>query len=454
MHIAMLSPIAWRTPPRHYGPWESVVSLLTESLIARGITVTLFATGDSSTKGRLHWVCKKGYEEEEHCDPKVMECLHISELFERANDFDIIHNHFDFLPLTYSGLVKTPVVTTIHGFSSPRILPVYEKYNAKAFYVSISEADRAASLDYIKTIHHGIDLGQFTFNGKPQEDYLLFFGRIHPDKGAKEAIEIARLSGKRLVMAGIIQDETYFEREVEPHLGSDGISFVGSVGPEERDALLKDATALLHPINFDEPFGLSVVESMACGTPVIAFNRGSMAELIRDGINGYLVSTVDEAVTAVGRLGGIDRARCRRIVEENFSLERMVDDYIGVYEEIMEKTKRQDKRPWGYYEVFADDADHKVKRIVVSPGKRLSLQRHKRRSEHWHVIYGEGLVTLDSREITLKEGDSIDIPQGAVHRMENCGTKEMAFVEVQRGDYFGEDDIERLEDDFGRIQVG
>lgn len=450
MRIAMLSPVAWRTPPRHYGPWESVVSLLTEGLIARGIDLTLFATGDSITKGRLKWTCKKGYEEDEHGEPKVMESLHISELFERAADFDIIHNHFDFLPLTYSGLVKTPVLTTIHGFSSPRILPVYEKYNGKAFYVSISEADRAPGLDYIRTIHHGIDLGEFTFNPKPQGDYLLFFGRIHPDKGAKEAIDIARRSGSRLIMAGIIQDETYYEREVEPHLKGDLITYVGSVGPEKRDELLKEATCLLHPINFDEPFGLSIVEAMACGTPVIASNRGSMPELIRDGINGFLVTTVEEAIHAVERIGEIDRSQCRKFIEDNFSVERMVDDYIKVYEEIMEKTKRDDKRPWGYYEVLVDDADHKVKRIVVKPGKRLSLQRHRRRSEHWHVAYGEGVVTLDDKEIVLKAGDSVDIPQGAVHRMENRGTEDMAFVEVQRGDYFGEDDIERLEDDFGR----
>jgi glycosyltransferase involved in cell wall biosynthesis/quercetin dioxygenase-like cupin family protein len=450
MHIAMLSPIAWRTPPRHYGPWESVVSLLTEGLVARGVDITLFATKDSITKGRLHAVCKKGYGEDVHAEPKVLECLHISELFDRADDFDIIHNHFDFLPLTYSGLVKTPVVTTIHGFSSSKILPVYEKYNGKGFYIAISEADKAASLDYIRTIHHGIDLDEFTFNPEPQGDYLLFFGRIHFDKGAKEAIEIARRSKKRLIMAGIIQDEVYFEREVEPHLDSDNITYVGSVGPEKRDALLRDASALLHPINFNEPFGLSVTEAMACGTPVIAFNRGSMPELIRDGVNGYLVSTVEEAVHAVGRLGNINRVDCRKFIKENFSVERMVTEYIKVYEEIIEKTKREERRPWGYYEVFIDDPDHKVKRIVVYPGKRLSLQRHKRRSEHWHVIFGEAVVTLDEQEIILKAGDSIDIPLGGVHRMANRGKENMALVEVQRGDYFGEDDIERLEDDFGR----
>jgi glycosyltransferase involved in cell wall biosynthesis len=344
MRIAMLSPIAWRTPPRHYGPWESVVSLLTEGLVSRGYEVTLFATGDSETSAKLHAVCPQGYEEDSSILPKVWECLHISELFERADDFDIIHNHFDFLPLTYTGLISTPFITTIHGFSSPGILPVYKKYNHKVFYVSISDADRSPDLDYIKTIHHGIDLKQFDFQPEP-DDYLLFFGRIHPDKGAKEALEIARASHKKLILAGIIQDETYYHQYVEPYLDEQGAAvYVGSVGPSKRNLLLKQAIALLHPIHFNEPFGLSVVESMACGTPVIAFNRGSMPELIEDGKNGFLVSTVDEAIEAVAQIKEIDRAGCRRRVERLFTVDFMVDKYIQVYETILEKTKREEHR--------------------------------------------------------------------------------------------------------------
>jgi glycosyltransferase involved in cell wall biosynthesis len=445
----MLSPVAWRTPPRHYGPWESVVSLLTEGLIAKEVDVTLFATSDSKTRGALRAVCKAGYEEDEHADPKVCECLHISGLFEDAGEFDLIHNHFDFLPLTYSDLVTTPMVTTIHGFSSPRILPVYEKYNSKVHYVAISEADKSPRLDYISTIHHGIDLNEFRFNANPS-DYLLFFGRIHPDKGAKEAIEIAKGSGRKLIMAGVIQEKEYYEREVEPHIDGDDITYVGSVGPVRREALLRNAYALLHPINFSEPFGLSVIEAMACGTPVIAFNRGSMPELIKNGWNGYLVATVEEAIDAVNKNYDIDRLACRRFVEDSFSVERMVDDYLKIYAQILDLAKRECHRPWGYYKVLSDEADHKVKRIVVYPGKRLSLQRHGRRSEHWHVVYGEGIVTVDGKQVRLKKGDSIDIPVGAIHRVENPTDNNMVFVEVQSGDYFGEDDIERLEDDFGR----
>lgn len=448
MKIALISPIAWRTPPVHYGPWENVVSLLCEGLIKRGIDVTLFATGDSVTAAKHSFVCERGYEEDKTVEPKVWEALHISEVFERADEFDIIHNNFDFLPITYSGLVDTPVLTTIHGFSSSVILPVYEKYNAQTYYVSISDSDRSDKLDYVATVHHGINLKQFTFKNDIG-DYLLFFSRFHPDKGAKKAIEIAKTFGKKLIMAGIIQDQEYFDKEVACHLNDD-ITYVDSVGPKDRDELLGNAYALLHPIFFEEPFGLSVIESMACGTPVIAFNKGSMPELIESGKNGFLVNNINEAVLALGKISEINRQDCRKTVEDKFSVEIMVDNYIKVYEQIINSTKREDKRPWGYYKVLAEEGDHKVKRIVVFPSGELSLQRHKRRSEHWQVIKGEALVTLDDKQIIVKTGESIDIPCGSKHRVANVSDKEIAFIEIQLGSYFGEDDIERFEDKYGR----
>ena len=337
MKIGMISPIAWRTPPRHYGPWENVVSLLTEALVKRGIDVTLFATGDSLTSARLQAICKKGYEEDRSIEPKVWECLHISEVFEHAGEFDLIHNNFDFLPLTYSGLISTPVVTTIHGFSSPKIYPVYQKYNDRAFYVSISKADRLDLLDYVANVYHGIDISQFTFQQRPGE-YLLFFGRIHIDKGAGEAIEIAKKSGMKLIMAGIIQDPQYYEKKIRPFIDGKSVIYAGSAGPEKRDSLLGNAYALLHPISFNEPFGLSVVESMACGTPVIAFNKGSMPELISHGHNGFLVRTVDEAVAAVRDIPFIERSDCRKVVEERFTADRMAEDYIDVYRQVLKIT--------------------------------------------------------------------------------------------------------------------
>jgi glycosyltransferase involved in cell wall biosynthesis len=338
MRIAMLSSIAWRTPPRHYGPWESVASLLTEGLVSRGHDVTLFATADSQTSGMLHAVCPTGYEEDSSLIPKVWECLHISELFDHAGEFDIVHNNFDFLPLTYTGLTATPVVTTIHGFSSPGILPVYKKYNKKVFYVSISDADRSPELDYIKTIHHGLNIQLFDF--QPQlRDTLLFFGRIHNDKGARQAIEIARACKKKLILAGIVQDQAYYDQYVAPHIDNDQVVYVGSVGPVERNRMLGNACALLHPIQFDEPFGLSVIESMACGTPVIAFDRGSMPELIENGKSGFLVDNLDQAIEAVARINEIDRAYCRRHFELNFTAERMIKEYIKVYETILDSER-------------------------------------------------------------------------------------------------------------------
>jgi len=310
MHIAMLSPIAWRTPPRHYGPWENVASLLTEGLVACGHDVTLFATADSQTSGTLRAVCPRGYEEDRSLIPKVWECLHISELFEHADVYDIIHNQFDFLPLTYTGLTTTPVVTTIHGFS------------------------RSPDLDYIKTIHHGIDIKQFDFQPAP-DDYLLFFGRIHQDKGTREALNIARACNKKLILAGIIQDQAYFDQYIALYLDNDKVVYIGSAGPAERNRLLGKACALLHPIQFDEPFGLSVIEAMACGTPVIAFDRGSMPELIENGKSGFLVDNVDEAIETVARIKEIDRAYCRRQVERHFTVDRMISEYIQVYEMIL-----------------------------------------------------------------------------------------------------------------------
>jgi len=334
LKIALLSPIAWRTPPRHYGPWETIVSLLAEGMVGRGMDVTLFATGDSQTSARLDSICPVPYEENREMDAKVWECMHIAHLFEQADEFDIIHNNYDFLPLSYSRLVKTPVVTTIHGFSNPRILPVYQAYNQDNYYISISEADRSPDLDYYANVYHGIDLDLFSFVAEPG-DYLLYFGRIHPDKGTYEAIQIARQFGMKLIMAGIIQDESYFQAQVAPYIDNINVIYVGSVGPKRRNELLQKAYALLHPIYFNEPFGLSVVEAMACGTPVIAFNRGSMSEVIKDGVTGYLVSGVDEAVDGLKMIANIDRSACRRWVQERFSKERMVADYLEVYNSIL-----------------------------------------------------------------------------------------------------------------------
>jgi glycosyltransferase involved in cell wall biosynthesis len=332
MRIAILAPITWRTPPVNYGPWEQVASVLTEALVKKGMDVTLFATGDSVTEAKLQSVYPKPLGEYPG-DAKVWECLHISNLMEQASEFDIIHNHFDFLPLTYSRLIRTPVITTIHGFSSEQIIPVYKKYNGHSFYVSISHSDRHPALQYLDTVYNGINEQQLSF-GRGEGDYLLYFGRFHPHKGAHEAIRIAMESKNRLILCGLIQDENYFNEKVAPYLNDTSIIYKGNVGPEQRNQLMGEAKALLHPISFDEPFGLSVAEAMMCGTPVIAFNRGSMKELIIDRKTGFLVHTIEEAIAATRKINKISRQQCRDHAMDKFTSEVMARHYIQLYNKI------------------------------------------------------------------------------------------------------------------------
>ena len=334
MRIAILSPITWRTPPLKYGPWEQIASNIAEGLVEKGFEVTLFATGNSITKGELSSVCEHSCAEDSSIDPKVAECLHISHLMEQAGDFDIIHNNFDFLPLTYSRLIKTPMVTTIHGFSSPKIIPVYKKYNGTTHYVSISNSDRNPELTYAATVYNGINIDEFIFSREP-EDYLLFFGRIHPEKGTYEAIEIAKKSKRKLIISGLIQDQEYFNQKIQPYINNDDISYVGNSGPTERLKLLSRSCALLHPIRFPEPFGLSVVEAMACGTPVVAFNLGSMPELIIHEKTGFLVSNTEEAIEAVKNVSSINRSKCTEWASSMFSRQKMIEGYLKVYRKVL-----------------------------------------------------------------------------------------------------------------------
>ena len=328
MKVALLGPVAWRTPPRHYGPWELITSLLAEGLVARGVEVTLFATADSVTGAALDGPCPHGYAEDEFLDGRVYEALHVSHAFGRSAEFDLVHNHLDWLPLAFSAHCRAPLVTTIHGFSDRRILPAYQAANSA--YVSISNADRVPELDYAATIYHGIDLRTVAFSPSGGED-LLILGRIHPDKGTADAVEIARLAGRRLIIAGPVQDQCYFTERVQPHIDGDRVRYLGSVGSEQRSEILGSAAALLHPIAFAEPFGLSVVEAMAAGTPVIAFPRGSMPEVVDEAVTGFLVADVAAAAAAVEPAAALDRKEVRRVAERRFAAERMVDDYLALY---------------------------------------------------------------------------------------------------------------------------
>jgi glycosyltransferase involved in cell wall biosynthesis len=286
----------------------------------------------------------KGYEEDPAVDPKVAEYLHISETFERAAEFDLIHSHYDFMALTYTRLVKTPVLTTIHGFSSPKIMPVYQKYR-DGYFVSISDSDRAAELNYLATVYNGIDLSLYPLQ-QPGGDDLIFLGRIHPDKGVHLAIEVAQMSGMRLLIAGIIQDEAYFRERVKPHLDDQKILYIGPVGVPEKNELFARARALLHLNTIPERFGLVLTEANAAGVPVIAMDLGSCREVIKDRETGFLVGNVTEAVRSLGRISEIDRRACRDRVRQYFSIDTMVEGYERVYAKIFDlEAKRENTDP-------------------------------------------------------------------------------------------------------------
>jgi glycosyltransferase involved in cell wall biosynthesis len=344
MRIALLGPVAWRTPPRAYGPWETVVSLLADGLTARGVEVTLFATLDSVTSAKLDGVCARPYNEDPTMDGRVWEALHTAHCLARSHEFDLVHNHLDWLPLAMSRFCASPMVTTIHGFGDPRILPAYAR--GRSAFVSISDADRSPLLDYVATVHHGVDAAQWPATPAPPDrgEDLVSFGRIHPDKATADAIEIARRCGRRLTICGPVQDETYFRERVEPHVDRDRVRYLGNVGGAARAAILGGAGVLLHPLGFDEPFGLSVVEAMMCGTPVVAYRRGAMPEVVDEGRTGFLVDNVDAAVAAVPGALVLDRSNVAAIARRRFSADRMVEAYLMVYHQLLDGLRQFERQ--------------------------------------------------------------------------------------------------------------
>jgi glycosyltransferase involved in cell wall biosynthesis len=306
-----------------------VVYLLAEGLVARGVDVTLFATLDSRTSAKLDGVCPRPYNEDPHVDGRVSEAMHVAHCLERSADFDLVHNHLDWLPLAMSGLCRSPMLTTIHGIGDPRILPAYQ--GSRSVFVSISDADRVAELSYLATVHHGIDVSQWPFVPDPGPG-LLAFGRIHPDKATADAIEIARRSGRSLTICGPIQDAAYYAEQVSPRIDGTTVRYLGNVGGTERAHVMGQAAALLHPLGFDEPFGLSVVEAMACGTPVVGYRRGALVETVTSGVTGFLVDGVEGAVAAVAEAVKLDRATVARAARRRFGADRMVAQYLEVYQ--------------------------------------------------------------------------------------------------------------------------
>jgi glycosyltransferase involved in cell wall biosynthesis len=335
LRVGLLGAIAWPTPPPGYGPWEQVAYNIATGMRNRGIDVTLFATGNSRFDGKLESAVPVGLQQDRALNGEVFSALHIAKFFERAGDFDLLHNNFDWKPMTYAlGVPEPPMLTTIHGFSSPQILAAYYACSKRSFFCSISDADRDPGLSYVGTTYNGIDPSQFTFNDKAG-DYLVFLGRFHEEKGAHLAIEIAKRSGVRLKMAAIPQDEQYFKTQVEPHIDGDRVQFLGSVEREARNELLSNALALVHMTTRPERFGLTLIEAMACGTPVLGANIGSVPEIVVHGESGFCCDSVDDAVALVPQLSHLDRHKCRERVEREFTIERMIDRYLLAYEAVM-----------------------------------------------------------------------------------------------------------------------
>jgi glycosyltransferase involved in cell wall biosynthesis len=343
-----------------------VVSYLTEELVRQGHQVTLFASGDSATKAELVPVCPAALRLNKRCVDQMAHHVRMLELvFGSLRRFDLVHFHIDYLHFPLSRRHQFTHVTTLHGrLDIPDLHPLYREFSDIPL-VSISDAQRRplAWANWQGTVYHGLPPDLFSFNGRPGRD-LLFLGRISPEKGADRAIEIARRCGMRLKVAAKVDraDRDYFQEFLQPLIKRAGprVEFIGEVGGADKDRLLGEAYALLFPIDWPEPFGLVMIEAMACGTPVIAFRCGSVPEVMQDGVTGFVVDDVDQAVEAVGRVGQIDRAPCRRVFEERFSAARMARDYLAVYERLVQGRRREARRPAHPATVLTGDGRKRV----------------------------------------------------------------------------------------------
>lgn len=333
MRIAQVAPLWFAVPPHTYGGTELVVSMLTEELIRRGHEVTLFATGDSKTEAKLIPIWPKGLEKANLANPFAVFALMYKELLERQNEFDIIHDHCEHYTIPFSKFLKPPIVSTLHNPITEEKNILYKKF-PNINYVAISKNQKRSGpgVNIVKTIYHGLPIERYDFNSKP-EDYLLWLSSFVPEKGSATAIEIAKMAGEKLIISGPIfsQNADYFEYRIKPLIDGKQIQFVGEADFEKKVELFKNAKALLFPIRRQEPFGLVVIEAMACGTPVIAFKEGSMPELIEQGKTGFMVDSVEQAVRVLKKIKRISRSYCRDYTKKNFPLRRMVSRYERLY---------------------------------------------------------------------------------------------------------------------------
>ena len=339
MRIAQVSPLIESVPPKRYGGTERIVSYLTEELVRLGHDVTLFASGDSVTNARLIAPCQRSLRKNEKCkDPVAREVLLVDHVLEHAGEFDVIHFHTGYLHFPVCRCLSVPHLTTLHGrLDLPDLVPVFDRFRDEPL-ISISNAQRQplAWANWQTTIYHGLPTDLFSFR-RSSDDYLAFLGRISPEKGADRAIEIAKRVGIPLKIAAKVDrvDRRYFKQVVEPLLNDSHVEWVGEISDQQKNGFLGNAYALLSPIDWPEPFGLVMIEAMACGTPVIAYERGSVPEVMDDGVTGFIVRELDEAAEAVRRVRNLSRARCREVFDKRFTATRMANDYIHVYQRML-----------------------------------------------------------------------------------------------------------------------
>jgi glycosyltransferase involved in cell wall biosynthesis len=340
MKIAQVAPLFESVPPKYYGGTERVVSYLTEELIRQGHQVTLFASGDSVTQAHLVAPCPRALRLDDQCEDQLAHSIVLLEqVLQQASAFDIIHFHIDYLHFPLSTRQHTPHVTTLHGrLNLPDLVPLYQTFPTVPV-VSISHAQRTPLpwLHWRGTVYHGLPVDLYTFCDTP-DTYLAFLGRVSPEKGLEEAITIAQQAGLPLKIVAKVDpvDEEYFQKVIRPLLDDPLIEYLGEMGEADKDAFLGQAYALLFPIDWPEPFGLVMIEALACGTPVIAYRRGSVPEVLDDGVTGWIVEGLEEAVQAVARVATLSRSRCRQVFEERFSAPRMAQDYLRIYHQLLQ----------------------------------------------------------------------------------------------------------------------
>ena len=348
MRIAQVAPLYERVPPRYYGGTERIVSYLTEELIKQGHQLTLFASGDSHTRGDLIAPCVRSLRLDSRCEDRLAyHLLQLEQVFQNAAAFDIIHFHIDYLHYPLSRRIAVPHLTTLHGrLDLPDLIPLYREFSdVPVTSISNSQRDPLPWINWQGTVYHGIPTDLYKFKKSPG-NYLVFLGRISPEKRVDRAIEIAKLARMKLKIAAKVDmnDRQYMDAAIRPLLDHPLVEFIGEIGDQEKAELLGNAYALLFPIDWVEPFGLVMIEAMACGTPVVALRRGSVPEIIDDGVTGFVVNDIEGSLQALEQVNDLDRELCRKVFEERFSAARMVKDYVKIYDSLLEATRRTKPR--------------------------------------------------------------------------------------------------------------